>query len=238
MNRKIIYIILIIIQFIGEYKNSFGQIQNDCLAIDSTQALSGIVNYLDIYETKWLTIGAKHDFVNSTFGLEISNGYNERPLIHFEDFSEGFVFKLQGQTDLDKDYSFGINAGWKNLRYISLIAIEFQNYDYQSKVFKLQKLNITAETYIKNTDIALKLKLAHQRLNLNDNIGAEIGLHYILIYQKLYAGVTAGSYFDYFTYSGFMKSFIYRKIIGMEVTYEKIEKYDFLNLGLTFTFKR
>ncbi len=205
---------------------------------DVNEMLSGVMNRLDIYNTKWLTIGVQHDFISSTFGLQISNGYDERPLIHFEDFSEDFVFKLQGNTDFNKDYSYGISAGWKYPRYLSLLAVEFYKYNYPTRDFDFINFNISAETFIKNTGIIAKLKLGYHDLNNENNIGLELGLSNIFIYQKLYAGLTTGYYFDYFTYSAFIKSFVYKKLVGIEFGYENIDKYDFLKAGLTFTFKR
>lgn len=233
-----IYILLIIIQLPIGTNMLYAQVDTDSVMTDSTQVINGIANYLDFYNTKWMTIGTQCDFLSSTFGLEISNGYDERPLIHFEDFTEDFVFKLQGNTDFNKDYSYGINLGWKYPRYLSLIALGFYEYDYSQRDFQYRDIYLTTETFIKNTDFVVMLKLAHQNLNDNKNLGADIGLSNVVVYRKLYAGISTGYYFDYFTYSGFLRGFLFKDIIGVQLDYKRIDKYDFLNLGLSFTFKR
>ena len=238
MNKGKIYIIFLLIHILIGLRISYGQIHNDKLVNDTVPVLTGVINYLDIYNTKWMTIGTHYEFYYSTIGLELSNGYDERPLIHFEDFSEDFVFKLTGNTDFQENYSYSINVGWKYPRYLSLIAIGFYDYNYLTSDFLFQDLNISGETYLKNTDITVKLKLAYHNLNSNNSAGIELGLSKIFIYRKLYAGLAAGYFFDYYSYSGFIKSFVYKDIIGIQLKYDKINTYDFLNLGMSFTFKR
>lgn len=238
MNKRKFYICLLTFQFLIGIDILYAQVQNDCIKADSTMILAGIANPLDIYNAKWITIGSQYDYFNSIFGLEISNGYDERPLIHFEDFSEDFVFKIQGNIDFNQDYSYGINVGWKYPRYLSLIALGFFDYDYSLSNFQFQNLNISAETYINNTDFVVKLELAYHDLNSNKNVGAELGLSNVFIYRKLYAGLSTGYYFDYFTYSGFIKIFVYKNTISSTLKYDRIYEYDFLKLGLSYTFKR
>jgi hypothetical protein len=238
MIKRKLYICLLVLQFLIGTDILYAQVQNDSIETDTTMILAGIANPLDYYNTKWITIGSQYDYFNSTFGLEISNGYDERPLIHFEDFSEDFVFKIQGNTDFNRDYSYGINIGWKYPRYLSLIAIGFSDYDYSLSNFQFQELNISAETNLKNTDFVVKLELAYHVLNNRENFGAELGLSNVFIYRRLYAGLSSGYYFDYFTYSGFIKSFVYKNTIGIALKYDRIDKYDFLQLGLSYTFTR
>ncbi len=194
------------------------------------------IDIIDFYNSKWLTVGTTYDFLNSTLGLKISNGYDEIPLIHFEDFTEDFVFKVQGTTNFNKDYSYGINLGYKNIRYLSLISIGYNENDYVSQDFQYRDLNLNAETYGKHT--ALMLKIAYQDLNNKQNFGADFGLRYTVLYGKLYCGISAGYYFDYSTYAGFIQGFVYKKLIGINLNYKRIDKFDFLNLGLSFTFER
>ena len=92
------------------------------------------------YDTKWLSAGVKYDVNNSLFGLTFSNGYDEMPLIHFEDFSDRVIYKVNVQTNFHKDYSFGANLGWKypftpRIRRLSLLSAGYQEYRYPSKDF-------------------------------------------------------------------------------------------------------
>ena len=119
-----------------------------------------------------------------------------------------------------------------------MISAGFSEYDYSLSNFRFQELNISAETYIKNTDFVVKLELAYHELNADRNIGVAIGLSNVFIYRKLYAGLSTGYYFDYYTYSGFLKSFVYKSIIGIALKYDRIDKYDFLQFGLSYTFTR
>ncbi|TLX73742.1 hypothetical protein E9993_14890 [Labilibacter sediminis] len=214
------------------------QEKQDSIYTDTTYVLSGIANYLDIERAKWITVGTQYDFQSNALGIEISNGYDERPLIHFEDFSEDLVFKLNGRMNFNKDYSYGVNFGWKYPRYLSLIAIEFLDYNYSERNFQYKGLNINAETWIKNTDFVVMLKLGCKNLNDNTNFGVDIGLRNVLVPYKLYCGISGGYYFDYFTYSGFMQGFIYKNIVSVNLDYNRIEKFDFINLGLRITLKR
>jgi hypothetical protein len=214
------------------------QEKQDSIEPDTSYVLSGIANYLDIERAKWITIGTQYDFLSTAFGIEISNGFDERPLIHFEDFHEDFVFKLNGKTNFDKDYSYGINVGWKYPRYLSLIAIEFLDYSYSERNFQYKDLNVYAETWIKNTDFVVMLKLGCKNLNENTNFGADVGLRNVLIPHSLYCGISGGYYLDYFTYAGFMQGFIYKNILSMNLDYNRIDNFDSINLGLRITLKR
>ena len=214
------------------------QEKQDSIESDTSYVLSGIANYLDIDRAKWITIGTQYDFLSNAFGVEISNGFDERPLIHFEDFSEDFVFKLNCKTNFNRDFSYGVNVGWKYPRYLSLIAIEFLDYNYLERNFEYKDLNIYAETWLKNTDFVAMLKFGLKNLNNNTNFGADIGLKKVLIPYRLYCGISGGYYFDYYTYAGFLQGFIYKNIVSMNLDYNRIKKFDFINLGLRITLKR
>jgi hypothetical protein len=76
------------------------------------------------YYTKWLTIGTEYEGINSGFGLSVSNGFDEQPIIHFEDISTNILYKVRAQTNFNKDYSFDANLAWNNyfgLKYLPAI---------------------------------------------------------------------------------------------------------------------
>lgn len=198
-----------------------------------------ILEHIDFYNTKWLTFGLSYDFANSFYGFLLSNGYDERPLIHFEDFSERFIFKIHGNTDFSKDYSIGTDLGLKYpMRYISVIGLGFSQTDYSQYNIFHREINASAETFTNKLDVAFKLKVAYQTLNDYENIGLDLGLRKVILYRRLYSSVSIGYYFDYFTYSVYLQGFLYKNKVGLRLNYERIAKYDFLTLGLNFTFDR
>jgi hypothetical protein len=193
----------------------------------------------DYYATKWMTIGVNTDLINSVYGILISNGYDERPLIHFEDFSEHLIYKFTGQTDFKKDYSFGANLSWKYpCKYLVLTTIEYIQSNYEIKDLFHRDINLSAMTWIKFLQSGLTLKIGHQTVNSNRNFGVNLGLQKVLIYKLIYSGFSVGYYGDYFAYSIYAQGFVYKHNLGLRVGYDRIDKYDFLNLGLNFTLIR
>lgn len=212
---------------------------NDSCSTDTIDLQIVLTDYSDAYQTKWITVGSDYDFVNSAFGITISNGYNESPLMHFEDFQEDFMYKINGKTDFDKGYSYGANWAWKYPnRYLSLISIGFLQCNYPGKGFFYRDMNIAAKYYLRFMDTNLFLKAGHQTLNDSKNLGASLDLQKVLSYSRLYSGLSVGYYFDYFTYAAYLQGFVYKKIIGLRLDYERIDNYNFFNLGLSFTFNR
>jgi hypothetical protein len=237
--RAIIFRLSIGIQILIGNQISYGQVSSDSLRTDSIDVITGVANYLDVYNTKWMTIGSQYDFLSSAFGLLISNGFDERPLIHFEDFSENLIFKIRGSTDFIKDYSIGTDFGWKYpIRHLAIISLGFDQYNYSRKEFYHHDFNVTAENFITKLDIALRLKIAYQTLNDFKNVGTTLGIRKVILYRKLYSGLSVGYYFDYFTYSANIQGFVYKNLIGIRLNYERIDKFDFFNVGMIFTFNR
>ncbi|HRX93709.1 MAG TPA: hypothetical protein P5158_06325 [Chitinophagaceae bacterium] len=194
----------------------------------------------EYHKTKWLTIGANYDILNSLAGVNVSNGLDERLLIHFEDFPARWIYKLQGQTDFKTSYSFDANLSLKYpihslSRYVDDASIGYsQKKVIASGIFQREvDLSVLSTTpFIRNC--GLLLKIGHQELNNKSNFGLGIGLEKIF-YPKWYVGFLFSHYFNYVNYSVFLQSFIINKELSLRITYERISKYDFLNLGLHFT---
>lgn len=194
---------------------------------------------MGLYNTKWLTFGLNYDFVSSYYGFLLSNGYNERPLIHFEDYFEKFIFKIYGTTDFARDYSIGTDLGIKYpMRYISVIGLGVSQFDYPQCNYFHREINASAETFVNKLDFALSLKIAYQTLNDDENLGIGFGIRKVILNRKLYSGASIGYYSDYFTYSVYLQGFAYKNKIGLRLDYERIADYEFFNLGLNFTFNR
>ena len=64
----------VLILFVISLQSVFAQEKQDSIESDTSYVLDGIANYLDIDRAKWITFGMQHDFLSSTFGIEISNG--------------------------------------------------------------------------------------------------------------------------------------------------------------------
>jgi hypothetical protein len=185
-------------------------------------------------QTKWLTLGANYDAINSVYGAVLSNGSDEQPLIHFEEFSADFLYKITGQTDFKDSYSFGtklsLNYPWR----ITMASVEYFQKDFKTINFFHRDVNVSAELYVRLiTQFRLITKLGYQELNERKNFGTTIGLQ--KEFRKIYFGFQGGYYFDYYTYSAYAQGFLY-KTISLRLVYDKIDKADFLNLGLHFSF--
>jgi hypothetical protein len=229
---------LIVILSLISTQVSQGQVK-DSISSDTGKVLTGIYNYLDVSSSKWLTTGIQYDLCNSTLGLVISNGYNERPLFHFEDISEDVLFKILGSTDFISNYSFGGDIAFQYpIRGLSLISIGYSQLKYsQIQLFK-RDIHISAMKYLKKIEAGLILNIGYKTYNDLKNIGADFGLQKVLIYKKLYSELSIGYYFDNFTYSAAIEGFIFRNNIGVRLEYGRFENDNFLTIGLNFTFDR
>lgn len=93
---------------------------------DTSEVITEVANYPDVYNGKWLTIGTNYDLTNSTPGLMISNGPDEIPLIHLANYTQNLIHKINAQNHFNNDYSFGANLSWKNpIRHIILTSLEY-----------------------------------------------------------------------------------------------------------------
>ena len=241
MNRVNFYTCLITAQFLFGISISNAQIQNESIDTDSTNIITGVAIPfpLDFCNTKWFTISSQYDLINTTFGLLISNGYDERPMIHFEDFTEYLMLKIHGTTDFQNDYSFGASVAYQYpIRYISLVSFDYKNFDYSSIDFLHQDFNIAALKGIRYINAGFRLGFGYQKLNDFQNIGVNTGLQKVLIYRRLFTDISCGYYGDYWTWSAKLQGFIYKDLISVGIKYDRIDTYDFLNLGLNFTFER
>jgi hypothetical protein len=123
---------------------------------------------------KWLTLGANHDVINSVFGITISNGYDEHPIVHFEDLTADFLYKISGQTNLEKDYTFGANIAWNYPnRYLNLISVEYTQRNISSVNLFYRDISLSAKRYLRVKNLSTKVKIGHQNLKDKNNLGAQ-----------------------------------------------------------------
>jgi hypothetical protein len=187
-----------------------------------------------------ITFGTNYEIVNSLIGLVFSNGYDEMPLIHFEEFPDRVIYKMNVQTNFDKDYSFGANVGLRypfvpHIRLFSMISAGYSQYDYPSKDFFHRDIHASVRTYLRNTE--LTLKTGYQKLNDYHNWGALVGLQKMIIYRRLLVGLSTGYYFDYLTFSTYFQGIIHKNI-SFRLGYDRMDKYNFCNFGLNFIWNR
>ena len=186
-------------------------------------------------ETKFLDIGLIYDSPNSIFGASISNGIDIQPLAHFEELRTDFLYKLSGQTNFKNDYTFKTNLSlnYPN-RHLNIASIEFSQKNLYSKHLFYRDLSLIGSTYLRFSNIALVLKIGHQKFNKQNNFGTSIGLQ--KIHPTIYYGFQFGYYSDYFNYLGFIKGFLLEDKVGFNIVYEKINNFEFFNFGLSFIF--
>ena len=180
------------------------------------------------------------------FGMAFGNGYDEVALIRvihlnsicLEDFTKRVFYKMNIQTDFHKDYSFGVNVGWRypfqHTRPFSMISAGYSQHDYPSKDFIHRDVHVSAATILNNT--TLTVKTGYQTLNDYHNWGASTGVQIALKYS-ISVGLSAGYYFDYLTCSAYLHG-RFHKNISYRLAYDRIDNCNFLNIGLNYLLYR
>jgi len=190
------------------------------------------------YRTNWFTIGTNYHVINSFFGFSLSNGLDEQPLIHFESFSSDFMYKISGQTNFKNDYSYNGQLAWKYpIRKVYKTSIEYSKTKFTTINFNCQNISFTNEFVIPRMfHTGLITKLEYQKLNDKNNFGINLGLENVI--YKTYLGFIVGYYFGYFNYKLFIQRFLYKQFISFRFDYERIDSFDFANIGIHFTLNR
>jgi len=203
-----------------------------------------LVNY--IYVPRYFSIGANYDVANSLFGISFSNGYNERPLIHFEDFGR-FVYKISVQSNFGNDYAFEGNFGvlyptgffdlWHWVRYVQKVSINYTHKNLSDNVdFRFNKISIKGYTYSRFLQSSLFLEPAFQSLNNENNFGVILGAQKGFGKPRFYSGLSVGYFSDYWIYSAYIRGRIGWSSFSYQLTYDRINNHDFFNVGLSYLF--
>ena len=186
-----------------------------------------------VSSSKWRTIGTIYDISNSQFGVSFSNGYDEISLIHFEDFSADFVYKVSGYNNFKKDYGFEGVLGWKNR--FGLFSLNYCYLGYsEEKSLRFNKIGISGSTYFRLLKSNLSIEPVYQSLNGKSKFGLNLGLQKVLLYSRVYSGLSIGCFGDYWVYSIYAQGFVFKKSAGLRISYEKIDRFDFLKFGLSY----
>lgn len=191
------------------------------------------------YESNWISLGTRVDVFSSSAGFSVSNGLDEHPITHFEDFSESWMYKLSGTTNFKKDYSYGVKLSRDYVfRYIYMPAIEYRKTAYSSIAFQHSDMNFSFGLNFRRFWGTFLVKAGYQGLNGQNSVGAGIGLQNSHRKPDFYYGFIIGHWAPYFTYNAFIQSFIYKHRWSLRADYERIEDFDFLNLGIHYIFNR
>lgn len=197
----------------------------------------------EIYPSKihYLTFGINSDINNSLFGLLVGNGVDEKPLYHFEDISNDCLYKVTGQTDLEKNYSYGATIGWntpsRRLLFltVTLLTIDYSQRQINNECFFQKKLNTSGEFYLKHLRFTLLGKLGFNEINNSMGYGGEIGFR--KSFKYFYFGGTFGKYSDKNTFNVFSQINVYKKKLHIRFNYDKIEDFNSLNIGVNYIFR-
>ena len=178
------------------------------------------------------------------FGLNFSNGYDEKmPEIKNNILRDGRIYTMNVQSNFDRDYSFGANLGWQypfypKIKHLGLLSTGYHQYYYPHNDFIHRDIHVTiiGRKVLSNSlsNSSFMLKTGWQTLNDYHNWGATAGIYYELTY-KFSFGLSAGYYFNYLTYSAYFHGSI-RRNISLRLSYERIDTYNFFNIGLNFSF--
>lgn len=108
--------------------------ESKTVTLTKNSAVNIVLELRGFNNPRWLTIGTNYDLFNTIFGLQISNGTDEEPLIHFEDFQDNLLIKFHGQTNFKNNYSYGAEVGWSYLpiRNLTWLSLEYSVRNFKS----------------------------------------------------------------------------------------------------------
>lgn len=187
------------------------------------------------YSNHFFTFGPIYNTSKSLIGLQIGNGNNEQPIVHFEDLSADILYKVSGQTDFNNDYLIAGEISW-NYPFRAKLSILSLNFD-QTRITDdglfQRNLGLSTRYYLRFTpNLHILAKFSHQRLNRQNNIGFGLGLQNE--HRKLYYGIRADYFKDYYNYSAFLQSFLFNSKFSLRLAYDRIDNFDFFNIGLNY----
>ena len=192
---------------------------------------------------KWRFYGINFEQVNENFGLSLSNGLKEQPLIHFEDLQENILYDVSFQTNFTTNYTYGLGLGWDypfipfSLIDIHYVQRSFVPQNYFQRDFHIGGLFSSGIIGIPGSLIT---RLGYQTLNDRSNLGVSFGwqktfrLNKKSPHSNFYVGVVYTNYNDYERYNAFIRGFLFNEKMSYSFSYERIDQYDFLNFSINF----
>lgn len=190
----------------------------------------------DYYNTRWLSFGTSLESFNSLLGFQISNGTDEEPLIHFEDFQDKLLLKIYGQTDLGKNFAYGAEVGLNRLRYIGRTTLNYNRWHLEDVGLYLTDINLTSRVrYLHNT--GLVFRAGYQERNGNRQFGIGAGIE--PIFKNFYLGVNSRYYFSYFHHEAYVQVILLPEhFLSLRATYNRIKQNNLLSIGINYAFVR
>jgi hypothetical protein len=187
------------------------------------------------YQNHFFTFGLIYNTPESLIGIQIGNGYDEQPIVHFEDLSADILYKVSGQTDFNNDYSIGVEVSW-NYPFkakLSILSLNFDQTRITNNGFFQRNIGLSTRYYLRFAgNLSVLAKLNHQRLNEQNNIGFGLGLQNG--HRGIYYGIRADYFDEYYNYSVYLQSFLLKSKLSLRLAYDRIYKFDFFNIGLNY----
>ncbi len=187
------------------------------------------------YRNYFFTFGPIFNVSESLIGLQVGNGNDEQPIVHFEDISADILYKVSGQTDFSENYSIGGEVSW-NYPFkakLSIFTLNFNQIRIVDNGFFNRNVGLATRYYLRFTpNVHILAKLSHQRLNQQNNVGFGLGLQNE--HRKIYYGFRTDYFKDYFNYSVFLQGFLLKSKLSLRLTYDRIDNFDFFNVGLNY----
>ena len=188
------------------------------------------------YGNHFFTLGPIYNLSESLIGIQVGNGNDEQPLIHFEDLTADILYKISGQTDFNKDYSIGSEISW-NYPFrakLSILTLNYNQSRFTDNDLFHRNIGLSTRYYTRFKNLSLLTKLSHQRLNQQNNLGFGLGLQNAHV--GIFYGFRADYFKDYWNYSAFVQSLIFKDHLSLRLVYDRLENYDFFNIGLSYVF--
>ena len=183
------------------------------------------------------TIGANYDIANSLYGISFTQTFRER-----------FSYGLLAQSNFNNDYVFagsvGINSPFRQFWRINRLSLNYTHKNLSENIdFNFHTISIKGYTSLWHRHRYLGrlfVEPTFQALNDNSNFGLTLGLNRSFWLRNSWSrgvnvGLSAGYFNDYWTYSAGAHFHISRNF-GLRLIYNRIDRYDFFNVGLIYRF--
>ena len=178
-------------------------------------------------------IGVNSDIANSLYGLNFAQIFRGR-------FTYGFF----AQTNFKQDYRLtGSVIFSRPIRHINFISLNYTHKSLSENIdFNFHNISVKGYAFLSPVGLLLSAEPAFQSLNNNNNFGLTLGLNrsfwlWNSWVRTLNIGLSAGYFSDYWTYSA-GAHFTISRSFGLRLSYNRIDNYDFFNVGLTYRFRR
>ena len=187
-------------------------------------------------DAHWLSFGGSFEAINSVFGIQVSNGSDEEPLIHFEDFQDDILIKVYGQTDFNRNYSYGAEIGVTATKNIGRTTLKYDVINYEQNKLFLKDFNLTSKlTNFGNFGVIFRM--GYEKFNERNRFGVGGGLQHI--WNNFYLCINSRYYFGYFHHEAYLQMTIpSNNMFSFKTVYSRIDDKIILSLGLNYTFLR